>query len=62
MILTILNTVLGLLVLMGVGFLCSKVGLIDQVAQKKLTNLLLKIRASIYPSIQKRYLVCLQVK
>ena len=48
MILTILNTVLGLLVLMGVGFLCSKVGLIDQVAQKKLTNLLLKVVQPVY--------------
>ena len=43
MILTILKTVLGLLLLLGIGFLCGKVGLIDQASEKKLTGLLLKV-------------------
>ncbi len=42
MIETILKTVLGLLLLLSVGFLCGKIGLIDRAAEKKLTNLLLK--------------------
>ena len=48
MILTILKTVLGLLLLMGIGFLCSKVGLIDQPAEKQLTGLLLKVVQPVY--------------
>ena len=43
MILTILQTVLGLLMLLGIGFLCSKLGIIDEVAEKKLTRLLLQV-------------------
>ena len=43
MILTICETVLGLLLLLAIGFLCSKVGIIDQAAEKKLTGLLLKV-------------------
>ena len=43
MILTILETVLGLLMLLGIGFLCSKLGIIDEVAEKKLTRLLLQV-------------------
>ena len=43
MILTICETVLGLLLLLAIGFLCSKVGLIDEEAEKKLTGLLLKV-------------------
>ncbi|MBR2604293.1 MAG: AEC family transporter [Clostridia bacterium] len=48
MILTILKTVLGLILLMGIGFLCSKVGLIDQSAEKRLTGLLLKVVQPVY--------------
>ena len=48
MILTILKTVLGLILLMGIGFLCSKVGLIDQSAEKQLTGLLLKVVQPVY--------------
>lgn len=48
MILTILKTVLGLLILLAVGFLCSKLGLIDQGAEKKLTDLLLKVIQPVY--------------
>ncbi len=48
MILTILKTVLGLILLMGIGFLCSKVGLIDQPAEKQLTGLLLKVVQPVY--------------
>ena len=43
MILTILKTVLGLILLLGIGFLCGKLGLIDQASEKKLTGLLLKV-------------------
>ena len=43
MVLNILNTTVGLILLMAIGFLCSKAGLIDQVAEKKLTELLLKV-------------------
>jgi predicted permease len=48
MILTILKTVLGLLLLLGIGFLCSKTGLIDEGAEKKLTDLLLKVVQPVY--------------
>ena len=48
MILTILQTVLGLILLLCLGFLCSKVGLIDEVAEKKLTGLLLKVVQPVY--------------
>ena len=48
MILTILQTVLGLVLLLGIGFLCSKVGLIDEAAEKKLTGLLLKVVQPMY--------------
>lgn len=48
MILTILKTVLGLIMLLAIGFLCSKVGLIDEVAEKKLTGLLLKVVQPVY--------------
>lgn len=43
MTLNIVNTAAGMLLLMAVGFLCSKVGLIDREAEKKLTGLLLKV-------------------
>ena len=43
MVLNILNTSVGLILLMAIGFLCSKAGLIDRVAEKKLTELLLKV-------------------
>lgn len=48
MILTILKTVLGLIMLLAIGFLCSKAGLIDEVAEKKLTGLLLKVVQPVY--------------
>ena len=48
MILTILKTVLGLILLLAIGFLCSKVGLIDQPAEKQLTGLLLKVVQPVY--------------
>ncbi len=48
MILTILQTVLGLILLLCLGFLCCKVGLIDEVAEKKLTGLLLKVVQPVY--------------
>lgn len=48
MILTILKTVLGLLMLLSIGFLCSKVSLIDETAEKKLTGLLLKVVQPVY--------------
>ena len=48
LILTILKTVLGLVLLLAMGFLCSKAGLIDQVAEKKLTGLLLKVVQLVY--------------
>ncbi len=48
MILTILKTVLGLLILLAIGFLCSKLGLIDEGAEKKLTDLLLKVVQPVY--------------
>lgn len=48
MILTILQTVLGLLMLLAIGFLCSKVGLIDEASEKKLTGLLLKVVQPVY--------------
>ncbi len=48
MILTILKTVLGLIMLLGIGFLCSKLGLIDEVAEKKLTRLLLQVIQPVY--------------
>ena len=48
MTLTILNTSAGLILLMAIGYLCSKVGLIDRVAEKKLTELLLKVIQPVY--------------
>ena len=48
MIVPILKTVLGLILLLGIGFLCSKVGLIDQAAEKQLTGLLLKVVQPVY--------------
>ena len=48
MTLNILNTAVGMLLLMAVGFLCNKVGLIDETAAKKLTNLLLKVIQPVY--------------
>lgn len=48
MILTILKTTLGLLLLLAIGFLCGKVGLIDQAAEKQLTGLLLKVIQPVY--------------
>lgn len=48
MVLNILNTAVGLILLMAIGVLCSKVGLIDEVAQKKLTALLLKVVQPVY--------------
>jgi predicted permease len=48
MILTILKTVLGLILLLAIGFLCGKLGLIDQDAEKKMTGLLLKVIQPVY--------------
>ena len=48
MITTILKTVLGLILLLAIGFLCSKVGLIDEAAEKKLTGILLKVVQPVY--------------
>ena len=48
MILTILKTVLGLVILLAIGFLCSKAGLIDEAAERKLTDLLLKVVQPVY--------------
>ena len=48
MALNILNTAAGMILLMAIGFLCSKVGLIDQPAEKKLTGLLLKVVQPVY--------------
>lgn len=48
MIATILKTVLGLLLLLGIGFFCGKIGLIDQTAEKQLTGLLLKVVQPVY--------------
>ena len=48
MILSILKTLLGLILLLAIGFLCSKVGLIDEVAEKKLTGLLLQVVQPVY--------------
>ena len=48
MILTILQTVLGLVVLLAIGFLCGKTGLIDRAAERKLTDLLLKVVQPVY--------------
>ena len=48
MTMNILNTAVGMLLLMAVGFLCNKVGLIDETAAKKLTNLLLKAIQPVY--------------
>ena len=48
MTLTILKTVLGLILLLGIGFMCSKLGLIDEVAEKKLTRLLLQVIQPVY--------------
>ena len=48
MTLNILNTAVGMLLLMAIGFLCNKVGLIDEAAAKKLTNLLLKAIQPVY--------------
>ena len=43
MTLNILNTAAGLILLMAIGFLCSKIGLIDETAQRKLSGLLLHV-------------------
>ena len=48
MILTILKTAAGLILLMAIGFVCSKVGLIDEVAEKKMTGVLLKVVQPMY--------------
>ena len=48
MFLTILKTAAGLLLLMAVGFLCSKLRLFDEDAQKKLTGLLLQVIQPVY--------------
>ena len=48
MTLNIMNTAAGMLLLMGVGFLCNKMGLIDRDAEKKLTALLLKVIQPVY--------------
>ena len=48
MTLNIVNNAIGLLLLMAVGFLCSKIGLIDQVAEKKLSGLLLHVVQPVY--------------
>lgn len=48
MALSIVNTAAGLILLMAIGFLCSKVGLIDRDAEKKLTSLLLKVVQPVY--------------
>ena len=43
MTLNILNTAAGMLLLMAIGFLCSKVGIIDRTGEKLLTTLLLQV-------------------
>ncbi len=43
MTLNILNTAVGLLLLMAVGYLCSRIGLIDEEAERKLSGLLLNV-------------------
>lgn len=43
MTLNILNTAAGMLLLMAVGFLCSKTGLIDEGTERKLSGLLLNV-------------------
>ena len=48
MTLNILNTAVGMILLMAIGFLCSKVGIIDQGTEKKLTALLLKVVQPVY--------------
>ena len=48
MILTILKTVLGLILLLAIGFLCGKLGLIDGTAEKKMTGVLLKVVQPVY--------------
>lgn len=48
MALNILNTAAGLILLMAIGFLCSKLGIIDRPAEKKLTGLLLKVVQPVY--------------
>ena len=48
MTLSILKTSVGLILLMAIGYLCSKVGLIDRGAEKKLTELLLKVVQPVY--------------
>ena len=48
MILTILKTVLGLILLLAIGFVCSKAGIIDEATEKKLTGFLLKVVQPVY--------------
>ena len=48
MTLNILSTAAGMLLLMGIGFLCSKAGVIDEAAQRKLTALLLTVVQPVY--------------
>lgn len=48
MVLNILNTAAGMILLMAIGFLCSKAGLIDRPAEKQLTGLLLKVVQPVY--------------
>ena len=48
MALNILNTAAGMILLMAVGFLCSKLGLIDRPSEKKLTDLLLQVVQPVY--------------
>lgn len=48
MTLSILNTAAGMILLMAIGFLSGKLGLIDQPAEKKLTSLLLQVVQPVY--------------
>ena len=48
MTLNILNTAVGMLLLMAIGFLCNRIGLIDEPTAKKLTNILLKVIQPVY--------------
>ena len=48
MTLNILNTAAGMILLMAIGFLCNRIGLIDEPTAKKLTDILLKVIQPVY--------------
>lgn len=54
---SILTTVIGLLALLAAGYLCGKIGFIDEYAGKKLTSILLYIAvpANIFCAYQREY-------